>query len=321
MRDTFTILSANMNRSNDKLTALLETTDATCLLIQEPWWGSLVPRRSDTDPDGEPSLGTVANPKWTAFCPPSTKHSPHPRVVTFIRKDLLTSFTAVPIPHLLHYDFLGLALEGPGCRLHILNFYHHVQRYQGNLLHLLQAGLDHSVPIVLGGDFNTHFELWSPQGKKISPWAAELDSWLDTEGFLSTVPEDAISRVSSTSRPSLIDFIFVNEAFLEVPTFPSTCSVSFALSLGSDHAALLLPLPIFPTIQTPPRPPGWIIDTSLKEEWITLFRTLPSLTLSCTHAFESYVLIGHESALFHVSTVSPRFPDTFTSFSLILPHG
>jgi hypothetical protein len=31
------------------------------------------------------------------------------------------------------------------------------------------------------------------------------------------------------------------------------------------------------------------------------------LTPSCTHASESYVLIGHELALFHVSSVSPRF--------------
>jgi hypothetical protein len=189
----------------------------------------------------------------------------------FIHKDVLTSFTVVPIPNLLHYDLPGIALKGPSSHLHILNFYHHVQGHQGNLLHILHASLDHSIPIVLGGNFNTHFNLWSPKGKKTSPWADTLDAWLDTEGFLSTVPEGAVSHISSTSCPLLIDFIFVNEAFLEVPDFPSTCSVSFNLSLGSDHVGLLLPLPISTTLHTPPQPPGWIIDTSLKNDWIASF--------------------------------------------------
>jgi hypothetical protein len=244
MHDNLTIRSANMNRSNHKLITLLETSDTTCLLIQEPWWGPLVPHHSDTDPDGKPSFGTIAHPNWTAFSPPVGEDPLHPRVITFIRKDLLTSITAIPIPNLLHYDLLGLTLEGPSFHIHILNFYHHIQSHRSNLLHILNASLDHSIPIILGGDFNTHFDLWSPQGKKTSPWADTLETWLDTEGFLSTVSEGAISRFSSTSRPSLINFIFVNEAFLEVSTFPSTCSVSFDLSLGSDHVALLLPLPI-----------------------------------------------------------------------------
>jgi RNase H-like domain found in reverse transcriptase len=44
------------------------------------------------------------------------------------------------------------------------------------------------------------------------------------------------------------------------------------------------------------------------------------LTLSCTHASESYVLIGHESALFHIPHVSPCFPFDM-SFPFFLPHG
>ena len=225
-------------------------------------------------------MGTIAHPKWTTFSPLTANDTLYPRVVTFICKDLLTSFTAIPIPSLLHYDLLGIALEGPSCTLHILNFYHHVQGHQGNLLHILQASLDHSTPIVLGGDFNTHFELWSLRGKKTSPWAITLETWLDTKGFLSTVPEGAVSHVSSMSRPSLIDFIFVNEAFLEVPNFPSTCSVSFKLSLGSDHVALLLPLPILSPIHTPPRPLGWIIYTLHKDKWIASFHNFPLLEIN-----------------------------------------
>jgi hypothetical protein len=162
MHDNLTILSANMNHSNHKLITLLETSDATCLLIQEPWWGPLVPHHSNTDLDGEPSFDTVAHPNWTAFSPPVSGEPLHPRVIIFIRKDLLTSITVIPIPNLLHYDLLGLTLEGHSFKIHILNFYHHIQGHHGNLLHILNASLDHSIPIVLGGDFNMHSNLWSP---------------------------------------------------------------------------------------------------------------------------------------------------------------
>jgi hypothetical protein len=43
MSETLHILSINMNRSNYKLISLLETTPADCVLVQEPWWGALIP--------------------------------------------------------------------------------------------------------------------------------------------------------------------------------------------------------------------------------------------------------------------------------------
>jgi hypothetical protein len=52
MSDNLTILSVNMNRQNAALTVLLKTTKADILLVQEPWWGTLVPGRSDKDPEG-----------------------------------------------------------------------------------------------------------------------------------------------------------------------------------------------------------------------------------------------------------------------------
>jgi Reverse transcriptase (RNA-dependent DNA polymerase) len=120
----------------------------------------------------------------------------------------------------------------------------------------------------------------SPGGKRSSPWAPSLERWLDDYGFVSTVPDGAISRRSSTSLPSLINFIFVNEAFLEVPSFPASCSVSFSDSMGSDHAGLSLSLPL---ASTPPRllrPPGWKIDPDLKDTWISRFQAFPSPAVS-----------------------------------------
>jgi endonuclease/exonuclease/phosphatase (EEP) superfamily protein YafD len=270
------ILSVNMNRSNFKLVSLLNTSSADCILVQEPWWGHLIPRRSDTNPEGDPAFGTVAHPSWTVFTP-SLSASPNstPRVLTFIRKRLLASCAVTPIPDLSHYDLLGISLRSPSFNLIVINFYHHIRRHHGNLTHLLDSTLDPSSPILLAGDFNTHSDTWSPGGKRVSPWAPSLEAWLDGHGFISTVPDGSISRRSSTSLPSLIDFIFVNEAFLEVPAFPVTCTVSFSASVGSDHAALSICLPL--TQITPPLlwPPGWKIDTDLKDDWIQRFKALP----------------------------------------------
>jgi Endonuclease-reverse transcriptase len=146
----------------------------------------------------------------------------------------------------------------------------------GNLAHLLDFIPDPSSPILLAGDFNTHSDTWSPGGKRTSPWAASLESWLDDHSFVSTVPDGSISQCSSTSLPSLIDFIFINEAFLEVPSFPATCSVSFHESVGSDHASLSISLPFTSTAPRLHRPPGWKIDLDLKVKWICLFWALLS---------------------------------------------
>lgn len=64
MQDNLLILLANMNRQPDALISMLETTDAHILLIQEPSWGHLVPKKSDVDPDGMEVKGTCSHPCW-----------------------------------------------------------------------------------------------------------------------------------------------------------------------------------------------------------------------------------------------------------------
>jgi Endonuclease-reverse transcriptase len=275
------ILSVNMNRSNFKLASLLQTTTADCILVQEPWWGNLIPSHSDTDPKGDPTLGTVAHPGWTVFQPNvSSSLDGHPHVLTFVCKSLAGSCSVTPISNLADYDLLGLSIHSSRFNLIIINFYHHVRRHQGNLAHLLDFIPDPSSLILLAGDFNTHSDSWSPGGKRPSPWAPALEQWLDDHGFVSTVPDSSISHRSSSSLPALIDFIFVNKAFLEIPAFPATCAVSFSESLGSDHVGLSISLPL---ITSPPRllcPPGWKIDPDLKDDWITCFRALPLPTIN-----------------------------------------
>jgi Endonuclease-reverse transcriptase len=299
--DRLLILSVNMNCSNFKLTALLQSTPADCVLVQEPWWGSLVPRRSDTDPDGDPSFGTVSHPAWTAFTP-SLLSSPdgHPRVITFIRKCLSSTLSVAPITDLSFYDLLGISLRSPSFHLTVINFYHHVRHHHGNLSHLLDYSPVTSSPVLLAGDFNTHSDTWSPGGKWTFPWASSLEGWLDDHGFLSTVPDGSISRCSSTSLPSLIDFIFVNEAFLEVPSFLASCSLSFDASVGSDHASLSISIPVSTTPPCLHRPPGWKIDPDLKDTWSAHFRDLPPPAISD----EPSLLHAAHSLLSHMSDIS-----------------
>jgi hypothetical protein len=125
--DRLHILSVNMNRSNFKLASLLQTTSADCILVQEPWWGNLIPRHSDTDPDGEPVLGTVSHLAWTVFTPNlSSSPDGHPRVLTFVRKSLMASCSVTPLGNLAVYNLLGLSIDSPRFHLIVINFYHHV---------------------------------------------------------------------------------------------------------------------------------------------------------------------------------------------------
>jgi hypothetical protein len=125
--DRLHILSINMNCSNFKLISLLESTPADCVLVQEPWWGALVPRHSDSDLEGEPSFGTVNHLAWTTFTH-SFSSSPdgQPCVITFIRKRILSSCSITPIDNLSFYDLLGVSLPSPSFHLILINFYHHV---------------------------------------------------------------------------------------------------------------------------------------------------------------------------------------------------
>ena len=47
------ILSVNMGKRCETLTALLQLTFADILLIQEPAWSAIIPERSDMDPEGK----------------------------------------------------------------------------------------------------------------------------------------------------------------------------------------------------------------------------------------------------------------------------
>ena len=79
-----------MRRRNPLLIAFLQATVADIVLVQEPWFGRLIPLRSDSDPNGETVRGFPAHPGWESFVPKHQKGDIC-KVVTYVRQTLLMS--------------------------------------------------------------------------------------------------------------------------------------------------------------------------------------------------------------------------------------
>ena len=167
MQDNLLIILANMNRQSDALISMLETTDASILLIQEPSWGRLVPKRSDEYPDRIEVKGTCSHPWWQTILPTTSKDDPVPHIAIFLRSDLTNSLTYSILPDMNSYVCLGLCLD-TNTPLFIINFYHHVIDKQPNLRHLFTLPIPNA-PLLLCGDFNTHSPCWSPPDVPMSP--------------------------------------------------------------------------------------------------------------------------------------------------------
>ena len=272
MQDNLLILSANINQQPDALISMLETTNAHILLIQEPSWGCLVPKKSDNDPDGITVKGTCSHPKWRTILPITSTTDPAPHVAIFLHSDLTMSVTYSVIPTMNSYFCLGLRLDTDDPII-LINYYHHIIDKRPNLRHLFTLPT-YNEPLLLCGDFNTHSPLWSPPNIHTSPWADTLEKWLDDNQLMSLVPEGSIT-CRGTGKASLIDHMFINLAFRQNPFFPASYSVSFKRSISSDHAALFINLPLTTPTPSPTTPSGWIIEDQMEQEWKTDFSRFP----------------------------------------------
>ena len=171
------ILFANMNRQNSALTMILQTSRADILLIQEPWWGKLVPKCSDSNLEGIEMLGTCCHSEWETFLPPAAPSLLHPHVTIFLQKSLSPFISISVLNKLTSYTCLGLRLD-TSPPIFIINFYHHIIDHKSSLDLLLQHPLP-SGPLIIGGDFNTHSPHWSPSDLPTSSWAHTLEDWLE----------------------------------------------------------------------------------------------------------------------------------------------
>ena len=111
---------------------MLETTDAHILLIQEPSWGCLVPKKSDDDPDSIEVRGTCTHPRWCTILPITSNDDPDPHIAIFLRTNLTNTLTYSILPIMNSYSCLGIQLD-TDIPITLINYYHHVVNKRPNL--------------------------------------------------------------------------------------------------------------------------------------------------------------------------------------------
>ena len=281
MSDTpITIVLVNMRRHNPLSIAFLEATSADIVMIQEPWFGHLVPLHSDTDPDGELVRGFSAHPGWEIF-PPKHQKGDWCKVMTYVRQSFLMSrdvrIMSLPDHSVTSPSSQALEVTILGNVFLLINIYHHVVNHHPALGHITRSPLDNLLPTYVVSDLNTHSSTWSFPGAMVSSWASSLEEWFEESDLTLANPTGlAMRRGEANQRDSVIDLALLNDSELCSGRF-SPVSICFDSSLGSDHAALSIqwfppftPLPYVPTVL-----PGFVIDDALRATWTKDFSLLP----------------------------------------------
>jgi len=286
MIDTpISIMLVNMWHRNPLFIAFLQATSADIVMVQEPWFGRLIPSRSDTNPDGEVVQGFATHPGWE-FLAPKHQRGDICKVVTCVRQTLFMSrdvrVVSLDDHHLASPTSQALEVSISGTSFILVNIYHHVVNHQLALGHIIRSPLDPILPTYIVGDFNMHSSTWSFPGATVSSWASSLEDWFkDSDLVLANPTGSTTRRGKARQHDSIIDLALLNDSAICTGRF-SSVSVSFPDSLGSDHAALLItwtppfdPLPYIPAIL-----PGFVIDDSLVASWTKDFASLPVPVIS-----------------------------------------
>jgi hypothetical protein len=119
---------------------------------------------------------------WQIYYPPLLPDNVY-KVIMYIHTNLDCSI--VVVNHLTHpmasasSRVLNVITSNETLRL--VNIYHQVPHKGGGhaLPHLLSSKLDHLVPTLCMGDFNTHSLAWSLDHSTPSPWESNLVKWFD----------------------------------------------------------------------------------------------------------------------------------------------
>ena len=166
------ITSINVHKQNAHMQAILQTTTANILLIQEPWFQTVTTLQSDLDPEGVPQLGAPANNMWDIHVPALTPNTPC-KALTYTRcslKGIIRHITDHPAtsPNTIIIDINN----SNSIHTQIFNIYHAVPQQGHNLHNLFISELSDTTPTLLIGNFNMHSSHWSLPGKMPSSWAS-----------------------------------------------------------------------------------------------------------------------------------------------------
>ena len=240
----YAFASVNMRRRNEATHALLNENDMDDILfIQEPWFGRIGTKRSDTEAQGKQVMGGAANPRWTLHYPhfPSSKRA---KVMTYIRiHDRDHPFRKNKCRGIVRNDLCAhpsiLITD-----ITIGQFYWRTRNFYNDvddpscLRSLLELDLDSTIPTLLVGDFNLHSRTWSPPGWTPSHHADRVEEWLATQTFeLLSAPGVPTHRGEGGARDSTLDLVWTNYAASLQNTFQGAL-IDWGGSLGSDHALI-----------------------------------------------------------------------------------
>ena len=311
------IMSVNMNRQSALTHALLQSSPADILIIQEPWIGTVQTGQSDSDPDGIAVPGATNNNMWECFLPSFTDPS-DVRVAAYVKYDFARTFaiTNVLSHPICTPESMILDISFDQELLCIVNVYHRVPHDGHNLLHLFSSSLDPLIPTVFMGDLNSHSHIWSFPYSTISPWSSDLVDWFDNQGFELLNPPCEVTWRSPQDgvHDSVLDLALINEA-AAISGQISPLTISFADSITSDHAALSLfwyPAESI-AISPPPELTGFQIDDEYFKPWSKFFtRLLPApQTIHDINSLQAAAASLHEDINAASATVfeKRKYPD------------
>ena len=246
------LLWVNVCCSNARLHAILNSNkNADLIMVQEPWFDTVSIARSDSNPEGVDIQGTVANPLWEAFLP-HLQPRDRSEVAAYWRISSTHFTVANRLDLASNYHMLTLDVHSGADSFWVYNIYHdaHSNDAEDNddqlswdtrrrsLSFITDIEIDPMIPTVLGGNFNTHARTWSPLEVRQSPWAIDLEEWVISQALdLLNPPGIPTCRGDRRQHDTTIDLIWINEAASLEDAFHEL-DISFAASLGSDHAAL-----------------------------------------------------------------------------------
>ena len=148
---------------------------------------------------------------------------------------------------------------------HIVNFYHDVQN-NTSLKVLLKFDEDANTPMLILGNFNTHFPTQSPPDTPQSSWARQIEEWVARNLLtLTNNPGKITCKGAENEWDSVLDLAWYNEAAVQASTF-TNLMIDWEGSLGSDHACLQVTAQTWSSrAQTTPETNlGFIIDPEKK---------------------------------------------------------
>ena len=136
------IRSVNVHRSNARMQAILQKEDSDILLIQEPWFQTVVTLRSNVNPEGDSQMGAPANNRWDCHAPTLPPNSTC-KALTYSRRELTSIVKHVTSHPAANPNTVVVDIDdGCSTAIRVINVYHEVLQRSHALHHLMAHEID-----------------------------------------------------------------------------------------------------------------------------------------------------------------------------------